>query len=128
MSLNKKYELANLAKTISRDIRKKSTNAEKIFWESVRDKKLLDRKFYRQHPIFYDLTGIESFFIADFFCYEESLVVELDGQIHQYRLKKDSERTEILNALGLRVVRFKNEQIENNLIQVLEEVKTYFIK
>lgn len=117
-----------MAKIVSRDLRKKSTNAEKIFWESVRNKKLLNKKFYRQHPILYDLNGIESFFIADFFCYEEKLVIELDGLVHKYRLKEDNLRTDVINALGLRVIRFKNEQIENNLTQVLEEIKSYFKK
>ena len=128
MSLNKKYELAQVAKIVSRDLRRKATNAEKIFWETVRDKRLLNKKFYRQHPLFYDFYGVESFFIADFYCYEERLIIELDGPVHQYRLKEDIVRTDILNSLGLRVIRFRNEQVENNLTQVLEEIKSYFNK
>jgi very-short-patch-repair endonuclease len=123
VSLNTKYKLAQVAKVVCRDLRRNSTNAENIFWESVRNNKLLNKKFYRQHPIFYDLTGTEFFFIADFYCYEEKLIIELDGIIHQYSLEEDNFRTEILNALGLHVIRFTNEQIENNLPQVLEKIK-----
>jgi very-short-patch-repair endonuclease len=116
MSLNRKRELTEVAKVVCRDLRKKSTKAEKIFWESVRNKKLLDKKFYRQYPLFYDITGKESFFIADFNCHERKLIIELDGVIHKYRLKKDKEREEILNYLGLKIIRFRNDEVLNNLI------------
>lgn len=128
MSLNAKYKLSQVAKIVSRDLRRQSTEAEKIFWEAVRNKKLLNRKFTRQHPILYDLNGSESFFIADFFCYEEKLIAEIDGFVHNFKLKEDTDRTDILNKLGLNVIRFKNEMIENNLNQVLEELKSYFSK
>ncbi len=107
MSINRKKELANIAKIVCRDLRKKQTNAEKIFWEAVRDRKFLNLKFLRQHPFFHDITGRESFFVADFFIFEKKLIIELDGTIHKYRLKQDEERTKILNYLGLNVVRFQ---------------------
>ncbi len=123
MSLNKKYQLAEVAKSVCRELRKNSTEAELIFWEAVRDRNLLNKKFYRQYPIFHDLTGKETFFVADFFCFEEKLIIELDGQIHKYRLKEDADRTDILNKLGLKVLRFKNDEIFYSLKKVLEEVK-----
>ncbi len=108
------------------DLRKNSTMAEKIFWEAVRNKKLNGKKFYRQHPLFYDITGKESFFVADFYCHQEKLAVELDGRYHEYKLNVDTERTEILNNLGLKVLRFKNEDVINNLNDVLNKINKHF--
>jgi very-short-patch-repair endonuclease len=89
MSLNSKNQLIQIAKTVCRELRKNQTEAEELFWETVRDRKYHDKKFYRQYPIFYDLNGIESFFITDFYCHKEKLIIELDGKIHQYRLEED---------------------------------------
>ena len=124
MSLNAKKELVEIAKMLCRDLRKRSTKAEEILWEQLRNRKLDNKKFYRQYPIFYDIYGRESFFIADFFCFETKLVIELDGAIHDYRLKEDLQRTEILNLLGLSVIRFKNEEIEKELEEVLDKIKS----
>jgi len=126
MSLNRKKELREVAKVVYRDLRMNSTMAEKIFWEAVRNKKLIGKKFYRQHPLFYDITGKESFFVADFYCHAEKLIIELDGRYHQYRLKADTERTETLNYLGLKVLRFKNDDIINYLNDVLTKVENSF--
>lgn len=119
MSLNNKKKLVEVAKVVCRELRKNSTKAERIFWEQVRNRRFCGKKFYRQYPIFHDITGKETFFIADFFCFEEKLIVELDGRYHQYRLKEDEERTKILNHLGLSVIRFTNDEIENDLESVL---------
>ena len=126
MSLNSKSKLVKVAKAVCRELRKNSTEAEKLFWQAVRNKKLNGKKFYRQYPLFYDITGKESFFISDFFCFEEKFIVELDGKYHQYKLKEDNNRTEILHGLGLRVVRFSNEEIINNLDNVLSKLKNEF--
>jgi len=126
MSLNRKKELRDIAKVVCRDLRKNSTTAEKIFWEAVRNKSFIGKKFYRQYPLFYDITGRESFFVADFYCHEEKLVIELDGRYHKYRLRKDKKRTEILNYLNLKILRFKNDDVINNLNDVLTKVKINF--
>ena len=68
MSLNKKAELAEIAKSICRQLRNNPTKAEIIFWESLRKKKIFGKKFLRQYPFFHDLTGKEFFFIVDFYC------------------------------------------------------------
>lgn len=119
MSLNDKKKLVEVAKIVCRELRKNSTKAERIFWEQVRNRRFCGKKYYRQYPIFHDITGKETFFIADFFCFEEKLIVELDGRYHQYRFKEDKERTKILNHLGLSVIRFTNDEIENDLESVL---------
>jgi len=123
MSLNNKSKLFEAAKVVCRELRKNSTKAERIFWEVIRNKKFYRKKFYRQYPIFHDITGKETFFVADFFCFDEKLIIELDGKYHRYRLQEDKERTKILDRLGLRVIRFSNEEITNNLEEVLLKLK-----
>jgi len=128
MSLNSKAKLVQIANEVCRELRKNSTYAERLFWEKVRNKKFLGKKFYRQHPIFHDITGKETFFVADFYCFTDKLIIELDGKYHKYRLKKDAERTKILNHLGLNVIRISNDEIINNLEEVLLEMKKHFTK
>lgn len=125
MSLNNKRKLVEVAKSMCRELRQNSTESERLLWESVRAKKL-GKKFYRQYPIFHDLTGKETFFVSDFYCHEMKLIIELDGKYHQYRLKADKERTKILNHLGLKVIRFKNEEVINYLDGVVVKIKKEF--
>ncbi|MBM4175885.1 MAG: endonuclease domain-containing protein [Ignavibacteria bacterium] len=125
MSLNSKTKLVESAKIVCRELRKNSTKAERIFWEKVRNKQFYGKKFYRQYPIFHDRTGKETFFVADFFCHSDKLIIELDGKYHDYRLQEDSERTEILNDLGLRVIRFSNEEIVENVSSILIKLKSF---
>ena len=123
MSLNSKKKLVEIAKVICRELRTNATEAERILWEAVRNKKLEEKKFYRQYTFLHDITGKETFFVGDFYCHEKKLIIELDGKYHQYRLKEDKERTKILNYLGLRVIRFKNEEILNDLNRVIIKIK-----
>ena len=123
MNLNNKKKLVDIAKVICRELRTNSTEAERILWEAVRNKKLGGKKFYRQYPFFHDVTGKETFFGTDFYCHEEKLIIELDGKYHQYRLKEDKGRTKILNQLGLRVVRFRNQEVMSDLCGVVMKIK-----
>ena len=125
MSLNNKTKLVEIAKVVCRELRKNSTKAERILWEELRNKKLSNKKIYRQYPIFHDIKGKETFFVADFFCYTDKLIIELDGKYHKYRLKEDEERTKILNHLGLRVIRLRNDEIINGLESVLLKLKEH---
>jgi very-short-patch-repair endonuclease len=128
MSLNINRELREIAKIVCRDLRHKPTNAENLLWKKIRNRNFLSKKFLRQHPIFIDTIGKESFYVADFYCHEEKLVIELDGKIHQYSQEKDDLRTEIIKEKGLSVIRFKNEEVENNIdevLKVLERIITH---
>lgn len=125
MSLNKNPELIKIAKMILRDLRRNATPAEKILWQKLRNKRFCNKKFYRQHPIFHDFEGKETFFVADFYCHQLKLIIELDGPIHKYKLKEDKNRTEILNILGLDVIRFENEEVESDLDSFLGKLKSY---
>ncbi len=118
--------LYQAAKDLSRELRKSQTKAEKLFWEAVRNRRFKGLKFYRQYPIFYEINNNESFIIADFFCFEKRTIIEIDGKIHQFRKKKDKQRTQILNILGIKVMRFMNEDIEIDLDAVLSEILRNF--
>jgi very-short-patch-repair endonuclease len=128
MSLNKKRELTNIAKYICRILRKRSTIAEIILWEIIRNRRFHNIKFYRQYPLFYDITGKESFFVADFYSYEMKLVIELDGRHHQYKLKADNERTLIIKCLGISVIRFNNDDIIYRLNIVKKKLENIILK
>ena len=84
---------------------------------------MLGKKFLRQHPIFYDLLGKESFYICDFYSHELKLVIEIDGQKHQYEKFKDAERDKIMNLMELYVLRIQNEEIENSISKVIDKIK-----
>ena len=123
ISLSRNPKLHLVAKQRCRELRQRQTKAESIFWDGVRNRRILGLKFYRQYPLFYDLLGKETFYVADFYCHEKFLVVEIDGAIHKYKKYKDKERTEILNLGGIDVIRFKNEEIENDVDRVLKLLK-----
>lgn len=120
------HKINEVIKETCRELRKESTPAEKKIWKCLRNKLLENRKFYRQYPIMYEGNVKDSFFIADFFCFEEKLIIELDGKIHNYTKKYDEERTNILNNLGYKVIRFENDEVMNNLQEVLKVIKMHF--
>lgn len=123
MSLNIKSKLVPLAKARCRELRKNQTDAEKLLWERVRSKRLCGLKFYRQYPLFMDYLGKESFYIADFYCHEKRLVIELDGEIHKKQKDQDKLRDSVMVAMGLKVIRFKNIDITEDIDNVLGKIR-----
>ena len=97
-------------------IRKKETRAEKILWSNLKNKQLHGYKFRRQHSILQ--------FIVDFYCHELKLIIEVDGKIHnKYENKEyDENRTAELEKYELKILRFTNDQIENNIEEVLHTI------
>ena len=112
----------DLIKQTIRKLRKNQTKSESMFWQAVRNRKLQGKKFLRQHPICFEIDDSKRFFVADFYCHEKRLVVEIDGKIHMRQKNYDALRTHIMNILGMQVIRFRNEEIEANLEAVLERV------
>jgi very-short-patch-repair endonuclease len=113
---------------ICRENRKNMTEAERIVWELVRNRRLDGKKFLRQHKIIYeDSFDSFQFFIVDFYCAEEKLVLEIDGEIHESHKEYDLWRTSVLNELGLRVLRIKNEETFYEE-QVREKIRQMFLK
>ena len=115
----KLYNLTSL-KATREYFRKNLTGAELVLWEVLKDKKLCGRKFRRQHSIGY--------YIADFYCSSERLIIELDGQ-HHYTPEgkaKDLERDKHLEMMNIKILRFENKEVLNNLTQVLKTIKEHF--
>jgi len=102
-------------------LRKNMTKAEKILWQKIRDGKLSGLKFRRQHPI--------HLYILDFYCHEQKLGIELDGQYHNNPdvAEKDANRTYELEELGIQIIRFTNDEVINNTNLVVEKIKTFCI-
>ena len=103
----------------ARKLRQKLTPAEKTLWERLRNRKFKRLKFRRQHPI--------DRYIVDFICIEKKLVIEVDGGIHQKaeQIEYDRKRTADLEGFGLKIIRFSNEEILNNVFGVLKKIETY---
>jgi len=104
----------------ARELRKNLTKYECILWNSLRKRKLSGKHFRRQHPY-----GI---YILDFYCFEAQLVIEIDGMIHLKKSEYDKVRTEYLESSGLKVIRFKNEDIEERFEWVLKQIDCYLTK
>ena len=101
----------------ARYLRKEETEAEKILWEELRNKKL-GVKFRRQHPL--------DKFILDFYAPTIRLAIELDGSSHKENQAYDKERTRYLESKNITVLRFWNSETENNLEEVLVKIRTNF--
>jgi very-short-patch-repair endonuclease len=106
-------------------LRQKMTEEEIVLWEQLRNRRFYDLKFLRQHPIIYDLVGNNPlFFIADFYCAEKKVIIEVDGKIHDFRKTRDNDRDEILRSLNLNVLRIRNEELKNINV-VMDKIKSF---
>lgn len=123
MSQTIKSKLVAAAKQQCRDLRAKATPSEQVLWDKLRNRRLKGRKFYRQYPIFVDYAGKETFFIADFYCHEEALVLEIDGPIHRFQENNDALRTRVIHGMGLQVIRFRNEEVLQDVEGVLKKIE-----
>jgi len=111
-----------ITKTI-RFLRRNATPAEEKFWQIVRQRKIDGIRFYRQHPIEFEMNGCKRFFIADFYCKQRKLIVEIDGGIHERQQEYDIYRTFIIEQLGMRVVRFTNDEVRFEIKNVVDRLK-----
>lgn len=99
----------------AKELRKRMTPTESMLWERVRNSNT-GYKFRRQHPI--------SIFIADFYCHEKKLVIEVDGEYHEHidQKKYDIGREDELGNFGIKVIRFTNDEVENDIEIVLKDI------
>ena len=100
----------------ARELRKNMTRQEKALWEFLKSCKF---KFYRQRPI--------GGYIADFYCRQLGLVIEVDGSQHNTLEAEEYDRirTEYMNAHGLTVIRFSNDEVDNNFSYVCAEIEKF---
>lgn len=103
----------------ARLLRRELTFAEKVVWNQIRNKKLSGYKFRRQHAL--------SLYIADFYCHEAKLVIEIDGGYHNTKDMRelDKLRTAVFEDFGITVLRFTNEEALDNITLVVEQIKSH---
>ena len=99
-----------------RQLRSSGSDAEKRLWSCLRNRQLLGFKFRRQHPV--------GRFIVDFYCHEARVAIEMDGGQHaeEYQSAYDARRTELLQVKGIKVIRFWNNEVLQNLEGLLETI------
>ncbi len=98
----------------ARTMRREPTSAEDLLWKRIRDRQVGDMKFRRQHSI--------DRFIVDFYCAEAQMVIEIDGSIHDTP-NADLERQHVLESLGLRILRFSNDDVLSGVENVIAQIK-----
>jgi very-short-patch-repair endonuclease len=112
-------------KTRARELRQRMTKEESILWEKLRNRKFYNLKFLRQHPIIYEIINNEHlYYVADFYCAEKKVIVELDGKIHEFLKTRDRKRDEILRSMKINVLRIKNEEVKNVQV-VMDKIKSF---
>lgn len=117
-----RYYNKHVFKSRRKELRNESTIEEVLLWKQLQKSKVKGRKFRRQHSV--------GAYILDFYCPEEKLCIELDGSQHFEMKQKehDEERTRFLMNFGIRVLRFRNEEILYNMQSVLMEIEKNFIQ
>jgi very-short-patch-repair endonuclease len=113
----KRLHNPKILKDRRRDLRKNLTPAEAFLWRHLSHSKLEGKKFRRQHGI--------GPYIADFYCPECRVIVELDGEGHQDLLgvERDDRRTRFLMRHGIKVLRFENRVVFEDLENVLDVIR-----
>jgi len=98
------------------ELRNNMTKAEQVLWEHLQKNKVGGYRFKPQHPI--------KFFIVDFYCHKAKLVIEIDGNIHEIQQikERDEGRTYEINELGLKLIRFTNDEVINETKKVVEKI------
>ena len=102
----------------AKELRRDMTPAEKILWQELRANKL-GVHFRRQQVI----AG----FIVDFYCHKAALVIEVDGDIHDLQQEEDARREKVLSEMGLRIVRFRNDEVVENLSAVVGKMREFIL-
>ena len=97
----------------AKELRREMTPAEKLLWQEVRANQLGVR-FRRQQVI----QG----FIVDFYCHQAGLVIEVDGDVHDLQKEEDERQEKVLTEMGLRIVRFGNDEVMMNVSMVVERI------
>jgi very-short-patch-repair endonuclease len=102
-------------KPLARQMRRAPTPAENLLWQQLRNRQLCGVKFRLQQHI--------ERFIVDFLALKPGVAIEIDGPIHDYTPEHDASRQEFIEAHGIRVIRFKNEEVFDDLPRVLATIK-----
>ena len=101
----------------ARQLRESSTLSEVLLWRHLKGKQILGYDFDRQKPV--------DNFVVDFFCNELMLAIEIDGDTHNYKISQDIERQKRIEGLGVRFLRFTDEEIKQNIEGVLVVIEEW---
>lgn len=112
------YGAGSLIFERAKDLRNRMTEAEIVLWGYLKQKPL-GYKFRRQHPL--------GFYIADFYCHKLLLVIEVDGKIHEREdvARNDKERQNVIEGLGLKVIRVSNDEVNKQLEKVVSTIEEF---
>ena len=104
-------------KKLARKLRKKMTLSEVLLWNQLKQGKIKGYDFHRQKPI--------DNYIVDFFCPKLNLIIEIDGESHQFKGEDDCLRQRKLESLGFNFLRFKDIDVKHNMVDVLDGIKNW---
>ena len=107
-------------KMYRQSLRKNMTPEEKKLWYRLNRRQVDGFRFRRQHPI-------ASRFILDFYCPEAGIGIEVDGSIHNFQKDQDRNRQKVIESMGIRLLRFTNEEIEDNIEEVINTIRKELI-
>ncbi len=109
-------------KELARKLRNNSTKSEIALWQELKGKRMHGYDFHRQKPLLN--------YIADFYCYELKLVIELDGYTHQFEEVqiKDEQKQAELEKLGLTVIRFQDSEIFKDINNAIRAIEGYIVR
>ncbi|MBI4680921.1 MAG: endonuclease domain-containing protein [Nitrospirae bacterium] len=102
-------------KTRSRELRNNSTLSEVLLWNELKARKMRGYQFMRQKPI--------ENYIVDFYCSKLKLILEIDGEIHNYKFEADRLRQKKLESLGLSFLRFTDMEVKKDIYNVLRTIE-----
>ncbi|MCF7803045.1 MAG: endonuclease domain-containing protein [Candidatus Marinimicrobia bacterium] len=105
-----------------RKLRQQQTPVEKKMWEAIRNRQIGGVKFYRQAPLIVTDRGDTGFYIVDFYSHECRLAIELDGKIHRSRREYDRWLSEIIRQYDIRIERWTNKMILEQLPVVVKQL------
>lgn len=117
MEVNNQIHNLKYLKVTRKKLRNNATKAEQFLWNFLKGRQIKNTKFRRQHSI--------GNYIVDFYCPEKKLAIEIDGSIHETKEVKinDKEKAETLNFYNIQILRFNNEDVFDNIVNVLNKIK-----
>lgn len=104
----------------ARELRQAGNLSEVIFWIAVKKNQF--------HGIDFDRQRVIGNYIVDFYCKQLGLVIEIDGESHNYKIEYDETREAFLKALGLEIIHFNDIDIKNDMDSVLVYLENYIIE
>lgn len=99
----------------AQELRVKRTPTEKLLWDRINTRQVNGYKFRRQHPVYR--------YILDVYCAEKNFAVEIDGGVHVKNKDYDKYRDQLLESLGIKTLRIKDDEVLSNLDAVIEKIK-----